>query len=225
MSAPLWLSPSLFDDTPPEPRRGNRDRIDHADNRSRASGTDACDPDQALLVRLRHGDESALAHLFTTYTPRLERYAATVLGTTDAARDVVQDAFIALWNGRETIEIRTTLRAYLYASVRGRALMTLRSTRARVARQARFDENEALRQFPTSSDDDKELLVAVERSFEELPPRTREVARLRWIEGLTYAEIAATCGTSPRTVDNQLRAAARILRVRLAPFRRTTQRG
>jgi RNA polymerase sigma-70 factor (ECF subfamily) len=207
-----------------EPGRGRAAPKDHA----RSAGASDADTEAALVRQLESGSEAALAELFDRYALRLERYAATIIGSGDAARDVAQNAFVAIWERRTNLAVRTTLRAYLFAAVRGHALMQLRQQRADEQRGVRWlhavETGHAGESFLTSAaPDDVELRAEIERAFAALAPRMREVARLRWFDELSYAEIAETCGTSPKTVENQLRAAAAQLRGLLAHLRDQTK--
>ena len=64
-----------------------------------------------------------------------------------------------------------------------------------------------------------EVAAAVERALAELPEKRRAVCMLRWVEGLTYAEIAARLGITEKTVETQIARGLRFLRERAAELR------
>lgn len=179
--------------------------------------------DKELVERIKRSDENAFARLFTDYVLVLESYATRMLASEDVARDVVQNAFVVLWERRSTLQVRTTLRAYLFAAVRGYALMAMRKTRNELARNSELESFLNVPGFGTpqpgvaETAELAEFREAVNAVLASLSPRIQEVAQLRWVEDLSYAEIAEACGTSVKTVDNQLRTANRVLREKLGP--------
>lgn len=175
--------------------------------------------DHALFSRLRGGDERALEALFDRYFDPLLRVARALLRDADAARDAVQDVFIALWNGRERCEIPDDVGRYLRRAVRNRALKAL----AREASAARakltiheepLHERAAYNAGPVALD-----IAAREEAITEalasLQPRTREIFLLARA-GLGSGEIADLLGISAATVYNQLSRALKLLARRLA---------
>jgi RNA polymerase sigma-70 factor (ECF subfamily) len=127
----------------------------------------------------------------------------------DAAEDVVQDVFAALWAARGTMQITTSVRAYLYAAVRNRAL-NVRKHQAIAAeweRDEADDDVRALHPTPVQPDEEfdrAQLESLLRTALDSLPERCRLVMRLRWQEQLSYAEIAEAMGISIKGVEKQL---------------------
>src|SRR5687768_1238064 len=78
--------------------------------------------DGALVDRIRNGNALALDELLRAYATRLLDVALPYVGSDDAAKDVVQDTFIKLWDTRDRLVIHGSTAAYLYRAVRNRAL-------------------------------------------------------------------------------------------------------
>lgn len=138
----------------------------------------------------------------------LLRYAATVVRSREAAEDVVQDAFAALWALRVPLPV-DRLVPYLYRTVRNRALNERRWGRVRrlwLERQPR-DERAA-----PPLDDEAALDTRVRAALATLPARRREVFDLVRFHELSYREAAEVLGLSPQTVANHMSAALRDLR-------------
>lgn len=172
--------------------------------------------DRELLEKVRAGDEAAYDEVFRTWYATLVRVAAALVRDSDAAEEVAQDVMHELWRRRETLDPAASLRAYLFRSVRNRALNQLRHLKVRRESEA---EVEALYDAPLTADQPlaaSELARAVERAFAELPPRCREVFELSRLRGLRYAEIAEALGISQKTVEAQMGKALRVMRERLA---------
>jgi RNA polymerase sigma-70 factor, ECF subfamily len=165
---------------------------------------------------MHRNDIDAFEDLFRTYHSRLCGFAYTYLNDRDAARDVVQDLFMAIWQKRETMEIRTSVRAYLFAALRNRLLN--KSARAKLEQQwfqradigdtEIADETLAIDQQMQSA----ETGARVRQAVAALPPGCRSVVQLRFQEEMSYQEIAESLGIAPKTVENQLARARKLLR-------------
>ena len=173
-----------------------------------------------VAARIRAGDAKAFELVFRAYYQPLCAFAARFVSDPAAAEDLVQDAFGAIWSGRGALVIKTSLRAYLYASVRNRAL-NLRKHEAVVDdwdRDESADDVRELHPHPLQPDEvlDRKLLEArLEAAFNALPERAATALRLRWREELSYAEIAEAMGISVKGVEKLLSRGLRALRERL----------
>ncbi len=170
-------------------------------------------------TRLRAGDAALFEQTFRTFLPGLVVYLSRFVTTREAAEDIVQDLFLALWRTRETLEVRETVTTYLYAAARHRALDVLKHERV-VQRWA--ERNAPSEVSPAPSPERAtmltELAAALDEAVATLPARGRTIFRLSR-EGLTYREIAASLGLSVKTVETHMHRALTALRVRLRSFR------
>ena len=177
--------------------------------------------DHALVERLRAGDDRAFLELWHAHAARLADVAYRYLRSADAAADVVQQTFIALWESHETLHVHTSIANFLYGAVRNRATNTLahdrvvREHRERVA--AEYDlETFAVQNEGARAIDVEELAAHVRSIVDTLPVRTREIFLMSREDGLAPSEIAAVLGLSAQTVYNQLARAVRTLAEGLA---------
>jgi RNA polymerase sigma-70 factor, ECF subfamily len=88
------------------------------------------DDDQALLARLRAGDEPAFEALVTRHDGALRRVARTYVRTDAAADDVVQETWLGVVRGLGAFEGRSSLRTWIFSILVNRA-------RTRAVREAR----------------------------------------------------------------------------------------
>jgi RNA polymerase sigma-70 factor (ECF subfamily) len=178
--------------------------------------------DSARISAIRFGDEAAFEAVFRKHYGGLCALAARLLGSTDAAEEVVQSVLLRIWRQREELEICGTLAGYLYGAVRNGALMHLRRERLerRWQEQAAAEGAAPLMGERFLQPDEwtwsAELSTAIQCAIQQLPPRCQEAYLLRREEQLSYAEIAQLMGISPKTVEVQIGAAHRVLRKRLA---------
>lgn len=180
-----------------------------------------------LWARVRQGDEEAFKSLVLALGSPLQGYARRFLPSRDTAEDVVQDVFAHVWEQRQVLVVGGTVRGYLYAAVRNRALNERKRAQAEATRLA-VASAETVRDGGEQSRADsapdaqlyrEEVAARVMAALDTLPPRAREVALLRWRDGLGRSEIAAVMGIAVPTVNNQLTLAARIVRNLLADLR------
>ena len=93
-------------------------------------GAVTSDPDAALLVRLRAGDEAAFLELVRKYNPMMHRIALNHVRTAAVAEEVVQDAWVGMLRSLDRFEGRAQLRTWLLRILTNRA-------RSRGVREAR----------------------------------------------------------------------------------------
>lgn len=177
-------------------------------------------PAVSLVSRLRAGDREAFEEVFRAYYGRLADYARGLVGSQDAAEDVVQEVFVTLWVTRDRVTTPDNLAAYLYRSVRNRGLNYLRHSRLVADFQARQTREAPVGTAPADWDvEQAEIGQALAQAVAALSPRCREVFQLSRDRGLTYPEIARTLGISVKTVETLMGRALKSVRARLAAFR------
>lgn len=166
------------------------------------------------LDRSRRGDVAAFESLYRyLYTP-LREFAEGYLRSRELAEEIVQDVFLAIWEGREQLEVRGSVRGYLYVAVRNRALNLIRRGQAERRSTDRIALEEGARVARNTAHEQlvyDELAASVQRVIDELPPRMRQAYTLYYQHDLSYAEVAAVMGNSVKTVENQLARALKII--------------
>jgi len=168
------------------------------------------------LEALRTSDETAFDALFRRWYAPLCHFATPLTdGDPDTAEDVVQQAFIKLWEQRERLEIRYSVKAYLYKSVQNACLNRIRDRKT----AEKYKQHHA-REMEHQHDHlpDAELSVRIQKAISELPTQCRRIFELSRFEDLKYREIAEQLDISPKTVENQMGRALALLRVRLAEY-------
>jgi RNA polymerase sigma-70 factor, ECF subfamily len=174
------------------------------------------DPDDALLARLRDGDEQAFAALVDAYDAQLRRLARQFVRTDALAADVVQETWLAVVRGLDRFEGRASLKTWIFRILVNRA----RTRAVREARQVPFSSLEGEGQGPavdpTNFGEDgtwrsppprlrtepegemlaKELRGRLGTAIDELPDQQRIVILMRDVAGLDGPEVAEALGIS-----------------------------
>jgi RNA polymerase sigma-70 factor (family 1) len=175
--------------------------------------------DNQIFETIKLGDEAAYEQLFRTYYPRLCGFAATLVTDREEAEEVVQTLFCRLWEQRDTLEVTTSVQAYLFRAVRNASLNHLKKVKIRDTYKAHnlatMEQNHA---FQPDHAVHSELRQALEKAIAGLPEQCRIVFKMSRFEELKYKEIAEKLGISPKTVENQMGKALKVLRLQMVEF-------
>ena len=79
-----------------------------------------------ILRHIRNGDQEAFSGFFEAHHVELVKYAFRFLYDQEACEDVVQEVFISLWENRNKLDIKSSLRNYLFSMVRNKCIDHLR---------------------------------------------------------------------------------------------------
>lgn len=167
----------------------------------------------AEFAPIAAGDRAAFEALFRVHYRPLCAFAMGYLKDMDKAEDLVQDLFFRFWLDRAKVNVTTSVKAYLYTSVRNRCLNAL--TAGAKVRALNEEVDDRLDEEERSEDEHAERIARVQAAIEALPEERRKVFKLSRYEGLKYHEIAARLGISVKTVENQMGSALKFLRQEL----------
>ena len=186
----------------------------HTDPHSGSGAADA-----ALLARIRQGDHQAFAAVFRAHYPLLAAVAAR-LSTPEQAEEIVQDVFLSLWERRGALDVDGSIRSYLLAAIRFASASAVRRSMVAERHRAAGFEFHAPPPLADAALMDDERARVITAAIDRLPERCRMVFVLVRVEGLSYADAAASLGIAEKTVDAQMGKALKRLRDDLRAFRR-----
>ncbi len=150
-------------------------------------------------------------------------FYATRFSDRKQAEDIVQDAFVDLWERREKIDWSGNLRFFMYRSIYTRSLKRIRHSKVEDNYSARVREIE-MRRCEFLSPDNDDIIRAIdsnglgeqiESGIAQLPPKCREVFVLSYQYGLKNMQIATLMDISLRTVEAHMYKALKLLREKL----------
>ncbi len=144
----------------------------------------------------------------------LIRYAATITGDEDSARDVVQDTFCRLC--RETPEnLDGHLVEWLFTVCRNRALdMQRKLHRLEFVEEVNDAADSPSALSPADAAEQSDTLSVILGLVESLPERQKELVRLKFQAGLSYEEMSRVTHLSVSNVGFILHTALKTLRQR-----------
>jgi RNA polymerase sigma-70 factor (ECF subfamily) len=155
--------------------------------------------------------------VFSAYYPALVSYANTLVKDMDEAEDLVQQVYIRLWEKRESIEIHTSQRAFLYKAVYHACLNRIKQQKVR-SNFAQTIPIYAHVDFEYEKLEQKELRKRLDAAIDLLPEQCGKIFKMSRYEHLKYQEIAEQLGLSIKTVENQMGKALKILRQQLKEY-------
>ena len=142
------------------------------------------------------------------------RHGMALLRDETAVRDVLQDVFLKLAEGRANLSDPGAERAYLLRMVHHAALDRMRRTKVRQEHAARGPDEI----FQACADPDREAFrLQLESALAELPSEQREVVVLKLWEERTFDEISHICGIPLNTAASRYRYGLDKLRSLLRP--------
>jgi RNA polymerase sigma-70 factor (ECF subfamily) len=167
------------------------------------------DEDHQLVSRIAKGDQAAFATLFDRFGSAALGLAVKVCRDRALAEDVVQEAFLSLWQKSRNFDpARGSVSSYVMGAVHNKAVDAIRHEES-----LRRREDAAILGFSGESPGDEVIEAAwlgvrrkeVRIAFEQLSPLQREALELAYFGGLTYTEVAVRLGCPVGTAKTRLR--------------------
>ena len=165
--------------------------------------------DGELVLLLKQGEQNAFTVIYERHCAALYRTASRILEDEALAKDVVQEAFISLFE-KATEQSIENVGAYLYQSVKYLCFMQLRSGKISDKHLSKINTIIACNEVEQELDA-RELQSVLEQSIASLPEKCREVFYLSRFESLPNKKIAERLNISHKTVENHITKALKIL--------------
>lgn len=172
--------------------------------------------EQELLLAFQGGDDRAFVKIYERYWEELFHHALTMTSCGDLAKDITQEAFVELWSRLREQEIQTSVRAYLYITVRNKTLNLI--AKGKVQTKYLQSLGDYLEKGENRTDHplrERQFQEYIDGQIASLPDKMRIIFEMSRKERMTYKEIAEQLSLSDKTVKKQVSNALKILRVKL----------
>lgn len=172
-------------------------------------------PGQAnLLYQVSCGDEYAFKRLYEHYSSSIYRVAHRYLHSADAAEDIVQEIFLAIWNKRADLAKILAFEHYLLVMTRNLCLKHIKDLAKESAAHVAFSTsaNDA------ESEGNENYHAMLENVIGQLPAQQKRVIELAKIQGMSHEKIAGLLNLSASTVNNHITAAVKSIKLRLQQY-------
>jgi len=157
--------------------------------------------------------------LFRSQYSDLCAVANKYLQDLDAAEEVVQSVFVKFWEGRESLQIKQSIKGYLFTAVKNNCLNQIKHLKIKEEYKAHNQREIALEESQFDGElEGSELADKIQESIDKLPDARKQIFILSRYEGLKYKEIAEKLNISIKTVENQMGSALKFMKSQLSEY-------
>ncbi len=173
--------------------------------------------------RIQKGDVKEFERLFREFYSPLCSFAFKYTRDMDEAEEIVQQLFYTYWKNKESIEVKVSIKSYLYQATKNKCLKLIEHNKVKgkyssmVLSQKTEDDYDS-----QSSVEEEELNQIIEETIGSLPSKCREIFLLSRFDGLKYAEIAKKLSISIKTVEANMGKALKHIRLGLSKYDQIT---
>lgn len=166
-----------------------------------------------LVKRLQESEEEALTIIYKEYWEIMYLAAYNLVKDRSVCEDIVQEVFISLWQRRAKLQIKVSLKSYLYTSTVYKVYDHFDKNK-KMLKGELFDnfENKIETSNPETKLMHQELIHLLDSIIDTLPDKCKEVYKLSRENMLSNKEIAEQLNISQRTVEGHISKALKILK-------------
>ncbi|GAB5554170.1 MAG: RNA polymerase sigma-70 factor [Saprospiraceae bacterium] len=170
--------------------------------------------EQKYLVNLVNGDKQSLWYFYEKYHAKIYRYTFTLIRNKEAAEEITSDVFVRIWKKRAVLNVEKGVDHLMFKITKDFCRDYLR----KVARDTALREAyicQCLTSNNKTVEEDltfKENLQIATQAIEKLPPKCRQVFRLRYDQEMSLLQIANELGITTSTVQKHLHKANKLVR-------------
>ncbi|MBE0653697.1 MAG: RNA polymerase sigma-70 factor [Bacteroidales bacterium] len=171
--------------------------------------------EQLILKLLQNKNEEVFENLYEGYCEELILFAMHYLGERQKAEDIVQEFFLYFWNHTGSLTITTSIKSYLYTSIKNRCLNHLRDLKVRDKYNLIYLES-LWTNIQNDTIEDSSLIREVLTAIENLPTELSDIFTLKYVEMKKISEIAKSRNINENTIKKRLMKARAILQKKLS---------
>lgn len=163
--------------------------------------------------KIKNGDERAFEALFKEISGSLCYYAYQITNDHFMSQEIVQDVFLKIWQNRNQIVIRGSLKAYLYLTTHNIAINTLIKNNTRKNSVSKLISNDLWKDLEATLEmnpflleklEADEINKTIEKTINDLPQQCREIFSLSRLQNKTNKEISTLLNIAEGTVRTQI---------------------
>jgi len=163
------------------------------------------------------GNTDAYARLYDIYADKMFSYGCTFTSDHESVKDCIMDIFVDIYDKRKKLDHVRNVQVFLFVSLKNRLIDKIRKTGREEATDNFniFRIDISVEEVLIKSEQEKEIREKVNKLLQSLSNRQREVIYFRYVEELSYEEIAAIMNMNYQSVRNLLHRAIMKMRENL----------
>jgi len=175
--------------------------------------------EKGLVINLIKGDPIAFEKIYNLYVRKVYYFALRYLRNNMEAEEMVQEVFTKIWENRKNLNPELSFSGYLLTITKNTIFNDNRKKVNHLAycqyivnyiqSQSRDLEREIIFQ---------DLMVKVNQSIDNLPPKRQEIFKLSRLSGLSYKEISKKLDITEKTIETHMRLAFKDLKREIEPL-------
>lgn len=178
--------------------------------------------DKTIISSVRDGNYESFSALYSKWVSPLYRFVCSLIKSEQITQDIVQEAFVKIWSGRESLNPEYSFKAYLFTISYHLVLKEMKRqlNNPLMDDYMEYCNNERLTANPDAEEklDFDRFLTELRKAKEKLTPRQRQIFEMNKEDNSSIAEIATTLSLTEQSVRNQLSAALKIIRKELGDY-------
>jgi RNA polymerase sigma-70 factor (ECF subfamily) len=183
--------------------------------------------EKEILKGIQSANQKSFGYLIQLYFNPITLYAKSIVLDSELAKEIVQDVFLKIWDNRESLVIKSSLKSYIYQMTHNLCIDHLRNrANKRNLSLISYDDLKMRLDIFELKDPDsffdtlfsEQMENAIHHAIEELPEQCREVFILSRYDSLSYPQISQKLNISLSTTKTQMCRAMNKLKDALKDF-------
>ncbi|MBL0743039.1 RNA polymerase sigma factor [Chryseolinea lacunae] len=174
------------------------------------------DEDESLWLKIKSGDRESLEMLYRKLFGMLYRYG-TKFTSSKLVKDAIHDMFLDIWNYREKLQPTTSVRYYLFTTLKRRIVLNNQNHRRFSTFNYKSDwisvaADSSHEEIIIESECDDARTRKLRKYMQDLPPRQYEALLMKFYNKLSYREIADKLDVNEQSARNLVQRGLELLR-------------
>lgn len=178
-----------------------------------------------IFESFKGGEQTAFTYFYDKYFDQIKYFNIQFVHHQEEAENVAQEAFLNLWQNRENIETINGIPSFLYTSAKSKCLNLIRHNKVKdrfkddlLNQKERALDTEILNAIEFDTLEISELESIINKSIDDLPPKTKAVFIKKRFENKKNAEIAMEMQVSLKAVEAHMTKALKVLKSKLGNY-------